>query len=116
MDPSPWSFQIQLLVKLQCLPADQHVRYVAFQLTDAAQLWFFRSTGHEPMNEWANLTQHIVRNFVPSIDRETLGDLAQSRHADTVDNYNFAAYVLHVGITSELLQITLLIAGLPDPL
>jgi hypothetical protein len=68
------------------------------------------------MNEWANLTQRIVRNFVPSINRETLGDLAPPRHAGTVDNYNFAAYVLHVGITNELLQITLLITGLPDPL
>jgi hypothetical protein len=55
------------------------------------------------MNAWANLTQRIVRNFVPSIDRETLGDLAPPRHAGTVNNYNFVAYVLHVGITSEIL-------------
>jgi hypothetical protein len=49
---------------------------------------------------------------------DTLNDLVPPRHTGTVNDYidNFAKYVLHVGITSKLHQINLLIAGLQDPL
>ncbi|CAD6334259.1 unnamed protein product [Miscanthus lutarioriparius] len=71
---------------------------------------------------WLSRMQLLSKlHHVPAdqhVRRDTLDDLAPPRHTDTMNNYidNFAVYVLHVSITSELHQINLLIVGLQDPL
>jgi hypothetical protein len=43
-DPLPWFSRMQLLFRLHHVLEDQKIRYAAFNLTGAAQLWFIHST------------------------------------------------------------------------
>jgi hypothetical protein len=52
INPLSWLSLLQLLFKLHHVPQDQEVRYAAFHLTGAAQLWYIRSMIDEPIPKW----------------------------------------------------------------
>ncbi|CAD6204405.1 unnamed protein product [Miscanthus lutarioriparius] len=71
-----------------------------------------------PLTEWELFNRNLIHYFSPPICQDTIGDLAPPWHTGSMNDYidNFTAYVLHVGITSELHQVRLFITGLQDAL
>jgi hypothetical protein len=86
-----------------------------FFLSGPAQQGFIRSTKDGPITTWARFTKSLLRVFDPPVSRDTINNLAPPN--GSVNDYidKFTAYMLHIGITSEL-QITLFSTGLQDPL
>lgn len=67
-NPLPWISMMQLLFRLQHMPTDAQVQYMAFHQTDAMQGWYIRMTKEVPTTEWATFMWSLIHDFGPSID------------------------------------------------